>query len=151
MHRPGRINLRACRIIKRTRQYRVIKTGEVLRSGRDDGIKTYLGLQLAGKVGRLYSLENMEIVVRGMTSRVPFRPDGRTEDDQVSTRSSRVGGRGDIIPVSPSRTDPALAVRRQTHSVIEAWMMYMLPIAPPALFQTHSSRFVKSVCTWVFG
>lgn len=59
---------------------------------------TDLGLELARKIGRLDSLQNVEIIIGGMSPRMTLGPNSRAEDDQVPTTSPK-----HCISLQPSR------------------------------------------------
>jgi hypothetical protein len=104
--------------------------------------------QVAGFVCRLLAGQDMEVVVGGMPARMPLCPDRCPEDDQIPVVSALFRLLAPHLPFSPW---PHSRPVQQTHSVILAWMMYMLPIAPPALFMTHSSLFFQSVLNRASG
>lgn len=94
-----------------------------------------LGLVLAGNVGSLSAGEDVEVVVGGVAACVALSADGSAccvkcvSDGSSLKREAQAChklGRG-CLP------------KMIRYSVTEAWMMYMAPMAPPALLNTHSS------------
>jgi hypothetical protein len=84
--------------------------------------------QRSSLISSLLSSQDMEVIIRRMSSSMTLSSNSRAEDDQIPSISS------------------ILTRWSKTYSVIEAWMMYILPIAPAALLNTHSEVSLKS--TW---
>lgn len=93
-----------------------------------------LGRELAGHVGQLRAGQDVEVVVGRVAAGVAFGADGGAEDDEVfcdaCSGESRLAGKA-LSSDFLGRLFYLLA-----------WMMYMAPMAPPALLKIHScSRF----------
>lgn len=75
MNGSGRVDLQVHKKIRSTLIFQSYRQGP-----------THLGFQLARQKGRLHALQDVEIIVGGMSPRMSLGPDSRTEDDQVPER-----------------------------------------------------------------